>query len=217
MGRYRDRTEAGRLLAGHLAHHRGTHPLILGLAGGGMVVAAQVAAALDGSLDVVVAVPFGPPGNPDLSKGAVASDGTAVFEESLAARLGLTAADLAAEVAGGAARALRRERALRRGQALPRGRGPEVGGRTVLVVDDGVAGGATLRAALGLVRRGGPALLACAVPVGPPATIDLIAAEADEVVCPLQPLRFRSVGEWYEEYGEVGDDEVAALLEAGRS
>ncbi|MFH1331494.1 MAG: phosphoribosyltransferase family protein [Actinomycetota bacterium] len=211
MGRYRDRTEAGRQLAGHLAHHHGSHPLVLGLAGGGMVVAAQVAAALDGSLDVVVAVPFGPPGNPDLSIGAVASDGTAVVEESLVDRLGLTAADLAAEVAGGVARARRRERALRRG------RGPEVGGRTVLVVDDGVAGGVTLRAALGLVRRGGPALLVCAVPVGPPATVDLIAAEADEIVCPLQPLRFHAVGEWYEEYGEVGDDEVAALLEAGRS
>jgi predicted phosphoribosyltransferase len=211
MGRYRDRTEAGRLVAGHLAHHRGGHPLVLGVAGGGMVVAAQVAAALDGTLDVVVAVPFGPPGSPDLCLGAVASDGTAVVEESLATRLGVTAAELAAEVAAAAARARRRERALRRG------RGSEVGGRTVLVVDDGVAGGATLRAALGLVRRGGPALLGCAVPVGPPATVDLITAEADEVVCPLQPLRFHAVAEWYEEYGEVGDDVVAALLAAGRA
>ena len=83
-----------------------------------------------------------------------------------------------------------------------------------MVVDDGVAGGMTLRAALGSVRRRRPAAPGCAVPVGLPATVDLIAAEVDEVVCPLQPLRFRSVGEWYEDFPAVGDEEVAALVAA---
>jgi len=210
MGLYRDRAAAGRELARHLLHLRDSRPLVVGLAGGGVVVAAEVAAALGGSLEVMVAVPFGPPGNPDLRIGAATADGGAVVEEGLADRLGLSPADLAPVMAEAAARARRRERALRRSRGL------EVGGRVVLVVDDGVAGGAPLRAVLGRVRRGQPAHLACALPVGPAATIDLIAAEVDEVVCPLQPLRFRAVADWYEEYGEVPDEVVAALL-AGRS
>lgn len=209
MGPYHDRAAAGRELAGHLSHLRGTHPLVLGLAGGGVIVAAEVAAALEGSLEAVVAVSFGPPGIPELSIGAATADGGAVVEEGLAERLGLSPVDLAPVVAEAAARARRRERVLRRSRGL------EVVGRAVLVVDDGVAGGAPLRAILGRVRRGGPAHLACAVPVGLAATIDLIASEADEVVCPLQPLRFRAVADWYEEYGEVPDEAVAALL-AGR-
>lgn len=208
MERYRDRAEAGRSLALLLGHHRGSRPLVVGPAGGGMVVAAEVAAALDGSLEVVVAVPFGPPGDPDLSIGAATADGGAVVEEGLASRLGLAPADLAPVIAAAAAAARRRERALRSGRAL------EAAARTVVVVDDGVAGGAVLRAALGLVRRAGAGLLACAVPVGLPATVDLLAAEVDEIVCPLQPLRFHSVGEWYEDFPAVSDDEVAALLAA---
>ena len=206
MERYHDRAEAGRELSRLLGHHRGSRPLVLGLAGGGMVVAAEVAAALEGSLDVVVAVPFGPPGDPELCVGAAASDGTAVVEGDLAARLGLGAADLTPVMAEAAAQAAARRRAFGRGGAVP------VAGRPVIVVDDGVAGGAVLRAALGLVRRCGPAFLSCAVPVGLPASVDLIAAEVDEIVCPLQPLRFRSVEEWYDEFPGVGDAEVAALL-----
>lgn len=206
MGPYPDRVAAGRELAAHLSHRRGTHPLVIGLAGGGVVVAAELAAALEGSLDTIVAVAFGPPGNPELSIGAATADGGVVMEEGLAERLGLSPAELAPVVAEAVARARRRER------ALGRSRGLEVGGRSVLVVDDGVAGGAPLRAVLGRVRRGGPAHLACAVPVGPAATIDLIAGEADEVVCPLQPLRFHGVADWYEEFGEVPDEVVAALL-----
>lgn len=208
MGLYRDRVAAAGELAGQLAHLRGSRLLVLGLAGGGVVVAAEVAAALGGSLEVIVAVPFGPPDDPDLSIGAATADGGAVVEEGLAERLGLSAADLARGMAEAAARARRRERTLRRGLGL------EVGGRSVLVVDDGVAGGATLRAALRRVRRACPERLSCAVPVGPAATIDLIAAEVDEIVCPLQPLRFRAVADWYEEYGEVSDEVVAALLAA---
>jgi putative phosphoribosyl transferase len=208
MERYRDRRQAGGELARLLEHHRGSRPLVVGLAGGGVVVAAEVAAALEGSLDVVAAVAFGPPGDPDLSIGAATADGGMVIEEDLVSRLGLAPADLGPVIRGAAAEAKRRERALRGGKAR------DARGRTVVVVDDGVAGGIALRAALGLVRRAGPRLLACAVPVGLPATVDLIASEVDEVVCPLQPLRFRSVGEWYEDFPEVGDEEVAALLAA---
>ncbi|MBM3696216.1 MAG: phosphoribosyltransferase [Actinobacteria bacterium] len=208
MAGYRDRREAGRALAGHLAHHRGENPLVAGLAGGGMVIAAELAAALDGRLEVIVALSFGPPDNPDLAVGAVTSAGPAVFDEHLLGRLGLGPADLAAASRERAAEAARRERALLGGRAR------RFAGRTVVVADDGVGGGLALRAALALVRRAGPAWLACAVPVGLPATIDLIAAEVDEVVCPQQPLPFRRVEDWYEEYDEVPDAVVAALLAA---
>ena len=206
MQRYHDRRQAGGELARLLEHHRGSRPLVVGLAGGGVVVASQVAAALEGSLDVVAAIPFGPPGDPDLSIGAATADGGMVLEEDLASRLGLAPADLGAVIRAAAAEAKRRERALRGGRAR------DAGGRTVVVVDDGVAGGIALRAALGLMRRAGARLVACAVPVGLPATVDLIASEVDEVVCPLQPLRFHTVGEWYEEFPAVGDEDVAALL-----
>jgi predicted phosphoribosyltransferase len=85
-------------------------------------------------------------------------------------------------------------------------------GRTVIVVDDGVGGGTRMRAALSRMRRAGAATLVCAVPVGPPATIDILAAEADEVVCLCQPLRFHSVADWYQDFPVVGDDEIPALL-----
>lgn len=196
------------MLAEHLAHHRGSHPLVLGIPRGGVVVAAEVAAALGGSLDVVAALELGSPGSPELAIGAVAPEGVVLVEEHLVTRLGLTAEDLAVEVRRRTADVRRLQEGYRRAP------GPGAAGRTVVVVDDGVATGITLRAVLAFVRRGEPGLLVCAVPVGPPATIDLIAAEVDEVVCPLQPLRMRSVGEWYEDFGEIGDAEVAALLEA---
>ena len=139
MARYRDRAEGGRVLAEHLGHLRGTQPLILGMAGGGVVVAAQVAASLEGTLAIAVAERFGPPGNPDLTVGAVASDGIPVVDGELVARLGLGPADLAGEVARGAAAARRRARALRSRRAL------RLAGRVVVVVDDGVAAGLGLR------------------------------------------------------------------------
>ncbi|MBN2113884.1 MAG: phosphoribosyltransferase [Acidimicrobiia bacterium] len=205
---YRNRRDAGRELAAQLAHHHGRRPVVLGLVPGGVVVAAEVAEALEGSLYAVVALPLGLPESPGLSVGAVGPDGIPVIEEDLLARLGLTPGDLAGETRRLAEEARRREAPLRRGAAL------EVRDRVVLVVDEGVAGGATLRAALARARRAGAAFLGCAVPVGPPATIDLVAAEADEVVCLQQPLRFRSVAEAYEDFPEMDDAGAASLLEA---
>jgi len=205
---YRDRRDAGRELAAQLAHHHGRRPVVLGLVPGGVVVAAEVAAALEGSLDAVVALPLGLPESPGLSVGAVGPDGIPLLEEDLLTRLGLASGDLAAEARRLTEQARRREASLRRGAAV------DVRDRVVLVVDEGVAGGATLRAALARARRGGAGFLGCAVPVGPPATIDLIAAEVDEVVCPRQPLRFRSVAEAYEDFPELDDAGAASLLEA---
>ena len=207
--RFRDRVEAGRVLVEHLGHHRGSDPLVLGIPRGGVVVAAEVAGALDGTLDVVVARKIGSPWSPELAIGAVAPDEVPLVNEEMTRRLGVTADELDAEV-------IRQTAELRRRQAAYRGDRPlELTGRTVIVVDDGVATGATLRAVLAFVRRQEPALLSCAVPVGPPSTIDLISSEVDEMVCPMQPLRFRAVGEWYDDFSQTTDAEVLTLLGGG--
>jgi putative phosphoribosyl transferase len=177
----------------------------MGVASGGVLVADEVAAALDGELAVLVARKIGSPVSRELAIGAVAADGGRIVDETLVARLGVTDAELDELSARAVAEV--------QGSLAEFGPHPPPAGRTVIVVDDGVATGATLRAALGYVRRCAPAWLVCAIPVGPPATIDVIAAESDEVVCPLQPERFRAVGEWYRDFAPVFDREVTALLD----
>jgi putative phosphoribosyl transferase len=206
MRRYRDRRAAGRELAEGLAHHRESDVLVLGIPRGGVVVAAEVVEALGGSLDAVVARKLGSPWSPELAIGAIAPDGVPLVDEGMVERLGVSAAELEDEVHRQLAELQRRQTAYRGDRPL------EVQGRRVVVVDDGVATGATLRAVLRYVGRLGPELLSCAVPVGPPATIDLLAADVDEIVCPLQPARFRAVGEWYDDFAQTDDVEVLDLL-----
>lgn len=211
MPRWPDRRTAGQALAAELSRHRGTQPLLLGVPRGGVEVAAVVAEALDGELDVVIARKLGAPGNPELAIGAVAADGIPVLDELLIRRLGVPDAHVEAEVT-------RQEEEVRRREEAYRAGGPPVdpAGRVVIVVDDGVATGATARAALRYVRRQEPKFLSLAVPVGPPETVAEMAAEVDEVVCPLQPSFFYAVGEWYDDFRQVSDQEVIDLL-AGRS
>jgi len=202
-----DRADAGQSLARQLIHLIGTNPLILGIPRGGVVVAAEVARALDGELGVVIAGKVRAPDNDELAIGAVASDGIAMLDELFVRRLGITEHEAHAAVSEAITEIHRREQVF--------GRTPSVEERTVVVIDDGVATGSTLRAALGYVRRGGPARLVCAVPVGPPTTIDLISMEVDEIVCPVQPDRLRAVGEWYDRFDQVGDETVVRLLGGG--
>ncbi len=205
MGAYRDRADAGRILAGSLLHLGASSPLVLGVPRGGVVVAAEVARSLGGELGAVMAAKVGAPWSRELAIGAVAADGTSLLDTAMIDRMGLDAVEVAAQVEEATTELRRRLGVFGIGD-------PDVAGRTVIVVDDGVATGATLRAVLGHVRRLGPGRLVCAVPVGPPATIDLLAFEADEVVCPLQPDRLRSVGEWYDVFTQTDDAEVIALL-----
>ncbi len=205
MSRYRDRVEAGRSLGGLLLHLHGSHPLVLGIPRGGVVVAAEVARVVDGELGCTVAAKVGAPWSRELAIGAVTPDGAPLLDSEMIRRMRLDRDEVNAEVERSVAELERRRR-------LYASDDPDAAGRTVVVVDDGVATGATLRATLGYVRRLEPKQLVCAVPVGPPATIDLLAFEADEVVCPLQPDRFRAVGEWYDDFRQTSDDEVVALL-----
>ncbi|MEX1208003.1 MAG: phosphoribosyltransferase family protein [Acidimicrobiia bacterium] len=205
MKRYRNRIEAGLILAELLSHHAGERPLVLGVPRGGLPVARPIAEALGGELGVVVAGKVGAPGNPEFAIGAVAPDGVTLIDEITVKRLGISAAQLTAAVEKAMAKLRQREEAFGATDLA-------VEGRTVIVVDDGVATGATLQAALRYLRRLRPSVLVCAIPVGPPSTIARLGAEVDEIVCPRQPERFMAVGEWYEEFAQVTDDEVEAIL-----
>lgn len=178
---------------------------MLGIPRGGVPIAAEVAEVLDGEIGFVLATKVGAPWSRELAIGAVAPDGVALLDEPMIKRMGLDPTEVDAEVEHSLAE-------LQRRQSVFGGEPPKVAGRVVIVADDGVATGATLRAALAYVRRLGPDRLVCAVPVGPPATIDLLAYEVDEIVCPMQPGRLRAVGEWYDAFPQCSDAEVLELL-----
>lgn len=197
---------AARLLAERLARYRGERPLVLAVPRGAVPMGELLAHSLDGELDVVLVHKLGAPGNPEYAIGAVSERGE-VLLRSDAAAAGL--AGLAAERAAAAELGeLRRRR-----EVFTPGRGPaDVAGRTVIVVDDGAATGATLLAALRLVRAGRPRRLVVALGVAPPATVAELALVADEVVCLEQPPWFLAVGEHYEDFRQVEDGEVVACL-----
>ncbi len=208
---YRDRTDAGQALAQHLAAHRGTHPVVLGIPRGGVPVAAAVADALEGELDVVVARKVGAPVQPELALGAVTADGSSVFNDDIVSALGIDADTLARLTAVQRADAKRREERFRSGRPPL-----SLAGRTVILVDDGLATGATMRAAVRAARAAKPGRLIVAVPVGAADACDTLAREADEVVCPARPEPFGAVGAYYERFGQVEDDAVTRLLAESR-
>jgi predicted phosphoribosyltransferase len=191
-----------------LGSYLGDQPdaIVLGIPNGGIEVAAAVARELGAPLGSVAVSAFTVSAESGLVLGAVTIDGAVVVDDDIVSRLDLGAPAVEDRTVRAAAD-LRRD-AARLGLVEP-----EVAARTAVVVDDGVTVGLRMRAALGYVRRLEPAKVVCAVPVGPPATIDLLVDEADEVVCPLQPLRFREVAAWYESYSPVDDARVKALLE----
>lgn len=203
---FRDRREAGRVLAEHLAHLQGREDLlVLGLPRGGVPVAYEVARALHAQLDVFVVRKLGLPGHEEYAMGAIASGGVQVMNEG----------DSWRPPDGEIQAVVRRERAeLERRERLYRGERPlpAIAGRTVIVVDDGLATGATMRAAVAAIRGQQPSALVVAVPVGASETCAQLAREADEVVCAARPEPFRAVGLWYQLFPQTGDDEVRGLL-----
>lgn len=204
---FRDRADAGRVLAARLRHLRGANPVVVGLPRGGVPVAAEVAAALRAQLDVVLVRKIGAPHREELAVGAIGEDGVTVRNEAVLRELGLSWDDLADRI--------ERERAeIRRRAAILRpGARPDLRDRTVIVVDDGIATGATVVAALRVLRDLGAAHIVLAVPVAPPDSLAALAPLADEVVCPATPRRFTAVGQWYDDFTQVPDDQVRKLLE----
>jgi putative phosphoribosyl transferase len=209
--RFLDRVEAGGLLAEVVTSLVRPPVLVLGVPRGGVVVAAKVAARLGAPLDVVVPRKVGAPGNPELAVGAVA-EGVSAIDEPAIRRLGLDMAAVRAEVARQTAEVARRTAAYRRG--LP----PlELAGRTAVLVDDGVATGWTCAAAASYTRRAGAARVVVAVPVGPPGLADRLAPVVDEVVVLVTPDPYLNVGQAYERFPQVDDEEVLRCLQEGRA
>ena len=201
--RFADRAAAGRELAAALAAWRGRHPLVLAIPRGGVPLGRAVADALGGDLDVVLVRKLGAPRNPELAIGAVDESGR-VQLAAHAARTGADATYVRAEAA--------RQLDVIRARRAAVGAGPPIAGRLVVVVDDGLATGLTMQAALVAVRAAGPAELLCAVPVASADSLPAVRALADRVVCLAVPREFYAVGQFYEDFRAVEDADVLRLL-----
>lgn len=209
---FRDRVEAGQLLARALARYAGRHDvLVLGLPRGGVPVAAEVAKALGAPLDVLVVRKLGAPGQEELAVGAIGEGGVRVLNAPVVRGLGLDEYELDA-IAARESRELQRRVVAYRGNR----RALSVRDKTAIVVDDGIATGATMRAGLQTLRAMGAARVVAAAPVGAADSADLLSGEADEVVVLEAPELFHAVGQWYENFSQTSDEEVRALLAARR-
>jgi erythromycin esterase-like protein/predicted phosphoribosyltransferase len=206
--RFRNRNEAGRLLAEKLtAYANRPDVLVLALPRGGVPVAYEVARALGAPLDVFVVRKLGVPGYEELAMGAVATGGVRVLNDQIVQRLGIPQYIIDAVAARELQELARRERLYRGGRPPP-----DVRGRTVILVDDGLATGATMRAAIMALRQLEPARIVVAVPTASPETCEELKAEADDVVCAITPEPFLAVGHWYEDFSQTTDEEVRDLL-----
>ena len=205
---FRDRRQAGQVLARHLLNYAGRPDVIvLALPRGGVPVGFEVARALGVPLDVFVVRKLGVPGYPELAMGAIASGGARVLSRELIARLGIPHQALDAVVERETAELARRER-LYRGERPPH----DLSGKTVIVVDDGLATGSTMRAAVLSARAMAASRVVVAVPVGAAATCVDLGGVADAVACLRTPDPFRAVGAWYEDFAQTTDEEVRELL-----
>jgi putative phosphoribosyl transferase len=206
---YADREAAGRVLARRLSSHAHTDVVVLGIPRGGVPVAKEVADALNAPLDVIVVRKLGAPGQPELGIGAVV-DGDhprAIFNQDIIEHLGVSDEYVEAEIARQLIEVNRRESAYRGGRArIP------LAGKTVIVVDDGIATGSSVRAALRGVRRQKPKRLILATPVAPAESIEALRSDADEIICLETPEDFFAVGQFYRDFRQVSDDEVKEIL-----
>ena len=205
---FHDRRDAGQVLARRLSAWRGRpDALVLALPRGGVPVGHAVAQALGLPLDVLIVRKLGVPGHEEFAMGAIASGGARVMNDEVVRMLRIDAAQIEAAALAEAIELARRER-------LYRGARPAlaVARRSVLLVDDGLATGATMRAAARAVRAMGPARIVIAAPTGARSTCEALRREADELVCATMPEPFRAVGCWYEDFGQTSDEEVSSLL-----
>jgi putative phosphoribosyl transferase len=206
--RFLNRSEAGRLLARALDQYKGrSDVVVLALPRGGVPVAYEVARALKAPLDVFIVRKLGVPGHEELAMGAIASGGIRALNTSVIQQLNIPQSVIDA-VARREGEELRRRELLYRDDKPS----PDVSGRTVILVDDGLATGATMKAAVSALRRQNPSKTVVAVPTAPAETCDELRRQADEVVCGVTPEPFYAVGQWYEDFGQTTDAEVTELI-----
>ncbi len=205
--RYENRVEAGQQLAESLQHLAARDPLVLALPRGGVPVAFQVAQVLNAELDVLLVRKLGVPGHEELAFGAIATGGARVMNDEVVAHADLTEAAIERVVQREREELQRREQAYRDDRAAP-----EFTERHVIVVDDGLATGATMSAGVRALRAQRTASITTAVPVGPPDAVNELAQQADEVICPSQPMSFAAIGQWYVDFSQTTDQEVRELL-----
>ena len=206
--RFRDRVDAGRVLARQLERYRGRPDLlVLALPRGGVPVAFEVARELGAPLDVFVVRKLGMPGHEEYAIGAIASGGVRIINEEAITTFGVTNAEIDAVTAEERLEVERRERRYRDGRSLPK-----ITEKTVILVHDGLATGSTMRAAVAALREEKPARLVVAVPTAAPETCREIGALVDDMVCAMTPEPFYAVGLWYEDFGQTTDEEVHDLL-----
>jgi putative phosphoribosyl transferase len=209
---FANRRDAGRELASRLQHYRGVNgAIVLALPRGGVPVAFEIAQAIDAPLDIFVVRKLGMPGHPEYAIGAIATGGVRVLSDGVIRSYGIPPDVVDAIARQELVELERREQEYRQGRSLI-----DLRDRIVILVDDGLATGASMRAAVQAVRAYAPARLVVAVPVGAPSTCAEFDAIADEVVCARMPASFSAVGSWYRDFSQTSDDEVRALLEHAR-
>jgi putative phosphoribosyl transferase len=208
--RFRNRTEAGKLLASKLIQYANRPDLlVLGIPRGGVPIAFEVATALNAPLDICLVRKLGVPGNQELAMGAIAAGGFEVLNEDLLDWLRISGHTIA-EVGERELHELeRRDRIYRGDRSLP-----TIRDRMIIVVDDGLATGSTMRAAIGILKHQQPQRLIIAVPVAPLDTCNQLSAEVDEIVCLMTPKHFSGIGRWYEDFTQTTDEQVCELLNA---
>jgi putative phosphoribosyl transferase len=208
LSRFKNRTEAGRLLAAELREYsERPDTIVLALPRGGVPVAFEIAVALNAPLDVFLVRKLGLPGQEELAMGAIASGGVRVLNADVIDYLGVPG-EVIERVARDEKRELERRHRVYRDDLPP----PEVRGRTVILVDDGLATGSTMRAAVAALRQQQPSRIIIAVPVAPPNACDELKRDVDEIVCLLTPEPFDGVGRWYSDFSQTTDQEVRDLL-----
>jgi putative phosphoribosyl transferase len=206
-----DRVDAGRRLASALKDLVEKDAIVLAIPRGGVVVGYEVANALDLPLDIIVPRKIGAPGSPELAIGAMTEDGTVLLDEQIMERLRVSEAYIQQE-SEAQKREIQRRLELYRGDAPY----PTLENRSVIIVDDGIATGSTMKAALASVRNRGAKTVIVAIPVGPPSTIKELEEKADVVVCLRTPEAFYAIGQFYEDFAQTKDEQVTRLLKLVR-
>jgi predicted phosphoribosyltransferase len=204
---FKNREEAAKKLAKELIKFRGKNPVVLAIPRGGVVIAYEVAKTLNAPLDLIIPRKIGAPGNPELAIGAVIEDGTTVLNHGLISALGISK-DYIESVKQEQIQEIKRRSKTYCGDAAPH----ELKKKTVIIVDDGIATGATMKAAIHSIRKKEPSSIVVATPVAPPDTLEELRKEVDELICLVAYEPFYAIGQFYDNFDQVSDEEVIKLL-----